>query len=125
MWRSRRMLGVASHNLMDALFLAPLMRDQRALHRREPLDLLCLQEVVPRTAAKVAASLGRGFAVAAHHAAPRLAIVYNRGRLRLRHARTLLLPRLRTIPLWQRAYAGTAPEAKHARGSAATPDSAT
>ena len=45
--------------------------------------LFCLQEVLPRTAAQVAASLGRPCS-RAHHAAPRLAIVYNRGRLRLR-----------------------------------------
>ena len=111
---SRCTLHVATHNLMDARYLPRLLRAHRALHRAERIDALCLQEVVPGAADRVASVLGEGFAVAAHETAPRLALVYDRARLDLLRLSVLELPRLQAVPLWQRLYASGTPERKQA-----------
>ena len=51
-------------------------------------------------------SIARSFVAAADAAAPRLAFVYDRSRLRLRSLRVLSLPLLDRLPLWQSMYTG-------------------
>jgi endonuclease/exonuclease/phosphatase family metal-dependent hydrolase len=103
---SRRVLRVASHNIMDGLYLPELLAQYRAQQRgTQPFHALCVQEVVPHSAAAIAANLGRRFVVAAHWSTPRLALVYDRALLRLRGLRAVALPLLERLPAWQRIYA--------------------
>ena len=96
----------ASHNIMDALFLRPLLRTYGRLRRSMRPDVLCVQESVPHaTECMATALLGRRrFAIAADPAAPRLAMVYDRTRLRLQRLSLWPLPLLDAVPLWQRVY---------------------
>ena len=111
--RRRGLLRVASHNIMDGLFLRDLCasyrRQQRGPHA---LHALCLQEVVPHAAPAIAAALGRNFAVATHSAAPRLALIYDRSRLRLRGLSVVMLPLLTRMLTFQPLY--TRIEQRHA-----------
>ena len=114
MLRRPALLRLASHNIMDGLYLPALLARYRR-HQRGPhaLHALCVQECVPGSAAAIAAALGRHFAVATHVGAPRLAVVYDRLRLRLCGLKLVLLPKLEgAVPLLQRLYTGV--EQKHA-----------
>lgn len=105
-------LRVATHNIMDGLKLRAVLPVYRHVHRTLGLHVLCLQEHVAGAAAAACRCLGRRFAVAAHRATPRLAIVYDRSRLSLRRLRRVSLPLLDRVPLWQRLYAGATPQRK-------------
>ena len=100
---------------MDGLGLCGLLNRYRMLQRSGlPLDALCIQEAVPCSPASIAASLGRRFTVAVHAQAPRLAIVYNRARLRMHWLHVYRLPKLTSVPIVQRLYANSSVEQKHA-----------
>ena len=103
----RNLLRVGSHNIMDGHLLHGLLNRYRS-HQKGPnaLHALCIQEAVPRSAPAIAAALGCSFVAAADAAAPRLAFVYDRSRLRLRSLRVLSLPLLDRLPLWQSMYTG-------------------
>ena len=96
---------VGSHNIMDGLFLPAILSRYRQ-HQSGPhaMHALCIQEVVSGALSAIASTLGRRFVVASHVAEPRLGIVYDRTRLRLRELRVVSLPRLRHMPAWQRLY---------------------
>lgn len=110
----RQSLLVATHNILDGLYLPNLLQAYRRLHAVEPVSALCIQEAVPNAARRVAAALGRHFTVGEHAGAPRLAIVYDRTQLRLRRLDVIGLPRLTAVPLWQRIYTSACPEPKQA-----------
>lgn len=113
-YRTLRRCVVATHNILDGLYLPSLLRDYRRLHRALPLHALCIQEAVPCAAERIAAALGRQFVVASHPGARRLAIVFDGTHLRLRKLRIHLLPRLAHVPAWQRLYAGSKVQQKYA-----------
>ena len=71
---------------MDGLFLRALVPSYRSLRRIDGLDALCIQEHMPLAGASIARALsGAGrYQVVWNHRAPRLAILYDRFRLRLR-----------------------------------------
>ena len=103
------LLRVASHNIMDGIH----MKELAAQYARMGIDLLCMQEAVPGAAEAAAEALGggggqggrrRNFAVAASDREPRMAILYDRTKLRLCELDALTLPALEQLPLWQRAY---------------------
>ena len=112
----RGVLRIASHNIMDGLFMPSLLAQYRA-HQRcatSKLHAVCIQEAVPQAADAIAGALGPTFAVLAHPRAPRLAIVYDAARLRLSSPlRLISLPLLESIPSWQRLYTNAA-EQRHA-----------
>jgi endonuclease/exonuclease/phosphatase family metal-dependent hydrolase len=107
-------LVVASHNILNGQNLRRLLRVYTELRAAERLHALCIQEAVPHAARRVAATLGRRYGVGEHSGAPRLAIVYDRARLRLRRIGIVDLPRLAAVPWWQRVYTSAVPEPKHA-----------
>ena len=111
--RRRGLLRVASHNIMDGLFLRGLLARYRR-HQRGPhaLHALCIQEAVPHAPSAIAAALGRRFAVVTHSAAPRLALIYDRSRLRLRGLSVVMLPMLSRMHILQALY--TRIEQRHA-----------
>jgi hypothetical protein len=113
--RAHGVLRVGTHNIMDGHCLPSLLTQYVQQQRGpNPLDVLCIQESVPNAAAAVAKALGPRFAVVAHSAAPRQAIVYDRTRLRPRGMpRTYPLPVLNSLPMWQRLYT-RAGELRHA-----------
>lgn len=101
---------VATHNVMQGLFLRHLLPAYSRLHRRRRLGLLCLQECSPSSAALILRALGARFRVLSHPAAQDLAIVYDSKRLLARSARPLALPRLARVPLWQHVYTSATPQ---------------
>lgn len=107
---------VGTHNTMDGLRLDGLLplyaRMQQA--RGAPVALLCIQENKPGHADAIAAALGASHAATCDARAPRLAAVYDSRLLRHVCTRIVHLPRLLSVPYWQRFYASTEPEQKHA-----------
>jgi hypothetical protein len=101
---------VATHNMMQGLFVKQLLPAYARLHRERGVGLLCLQECSARLAAQVLGTLGSRFSVLRLAVAPELALVYDSTRLRPRRARALALPRLRHVPLWQRVYTNGSPQ---------------
>eukprot|EP00962_Isochrysis_galbana_P018504 scaffold5340_cov131-Isochrysis_galbana.AAC.8 len=105
---------VATHNMMQGLFARHLLPSYARLHRERGVGVLCLQECSSRIAAQVLGTLGSRFCVLRLAAAPELAVVYDRTRLRPRRSRALALPRLTNVPLWQRVYTSGSPQQRWA-----------
>lgn len=104
----------ATHNIMDGLRLRSLLRHYADL-RPYSVVALCIQENKPGHAEQIADTLGQGYRAHYDAGAPRLATVYDSGALVLRESEVLELPKIDTIPLWQRLYIASAePEQKHA-----------
>ena len=100
---------------MDGHYLPSLLRvyRQQQVSRATRLDVLCVQETI--APCRIAAALGHSFSVASNAGDPRLAIVYDRSRLRPVCVPELLpLPRLTAVPAWQRLYTSGMPEQKYA-----------
>ena len=108
-----RFLTVATHNIMDAISLAPLLAAHQRLRHKHGLHLLCTQENAHASAAAISLSLGWLQSVAVHPDAPRLSITYDRSVLELQQLQCIALPRLAHVPLWQRLYTSNRPEQKH------------
>lgn len=107
---------VGTHNTMDGLRLAGLLPLYSRLQRVSgvPVGVLCIQENKPGHADAIAAALGASHRATCDATAPRLATVYDSHLLRHVHTRVVRLPCLLAIPYWQRFYASTEPEQKHA-----------
>lgn len=120
----RRVLRVASHNIMDGVHMNALLEQYARFSASQPiqsysrsqagLSVLCMQEVVPGAAEAAASSLGGGrqgrFVVASCKSSPRMAIVYDRTMMQLCELQTVPLPLLSHVPLWQRFYTSGKPE---------------
>mmetsp|Transcript_16466 Transcript_16466/g.41988 ORF Transcript_16466/g.41988 Transcript_16466/m.41988 type:complete len:309 (-) Transcript_16466:40-966(-) len=109
-----RTVLLATHNTMDGLRLGGLLPLYACLQRHAAVGVLCLQENQPGHADVVASTLGGHYRATCDAAAPRLATVYDSRLLRHKGTRVLPLPLLLEVPLWQRLYAATEPEQKHA-----------
>jgi len=112
--RSSPEITVATHNIMDGLKLAAILRNYSET-LPPALSLLCVQELTDSTTQPLLSHFGRKYGIALTADAPRMGTVYRADLLRLRAQHSIPLPVLPSLSRIERTYiSGGKPELKHA-----------